>query len=454
MSRAALIAACCAGALLLVAPAVAQTPVSGRTVDAYPASLAFDAAGFALASWTGLQGATADAARPFVAVAKRKPGASWHAAPALPPTITSHTVALDRTGRVALATTRQTPPSRHRSRTSVVVNVATTGVLQFARGVLIDSGPPRPVTAEGPQPTLALPKVAFVPADSIYVAWQRTYPRSRAGVWLAGVRRFNRAIPARRMARGGGEPFLAFAADGSGVLAWRAGRRVVARLRTAAGHWTAARTAATVPASMEIEHVALAVGPGRRSLVAVVATRRAATGIRVRASVHSWVAGAGWRAGVLGEYTVQGSVSNSHVTGSGLRALPLFESQGRMLVAWPRLVDGHVRASVTELAPEATGIGTRPALDVSDPAFDASIEDVAAGPDGRFAVAWFDLGDGRGSPSLSEVDATGAVTTTPRLATERALVGAQVAYDPTSGRPTVVWSQGDPATGHQIVAMP
>jgi hypothetical protein len=267
------------------------------------------------------------------------------------------------------------------------------------------------------------------------------------------VRRHNGKIRARLMGRYGGEPFLAFAADDSGVLAWRRGRRVIARLRTRAGHWTAARTAATVPAGAQIENVALAAGPGRRSLIAVVATRRTAAGIRVRTSVHAWISGAGWRSAVLGDYSFQGSAANSHVT-AGLRALPLITSDGRLIAAWPRLAEGHIRVSLTELVPEAAAIGARTPLDLSDPAFDASVEDVAAGPDGRVAVAWFDLGDGRGSPSLSEVDATGAVTTTPRLATERALVGAQVAFDPTSGRPAVIWSQGDPATGHHVVSLP
>ena len=169
--------------------------------------------------------------------------------------------------------------------------------------------------------------------------------------------------------------------------------------------------------------------------------------------MHSRIAGVGWRSGVLGDFAFQASAANGHVS-AGLRALPLFTSDGRMLVAWPRLANGRIRVSVTELVPEPGGIGTGPPIDLSAPAFDASLEDVAAGPDGRVAVAWFDLGDGRGSPSLSEIDATGAVTTSPRLATERALVGTQVAYDPTSGRPAVIWSQGDPAAGRQIVSMP
>lgn len=110
--------------------------------------------------------------------------------------------------------------------------------------------------------------------------------------------------------------------------------------------------------------------------------------------------------------------------------------------------------SATEVVPEAGGIATRSPLDLSDPAFDASLEDAAAGSGGRAAVAWFDLGDGRGSPSVSEISATGLVTTTPRLASERALVGAQVAYDPKSARATAIFSQGEPAAGHLIVSIP
>ena len=262
---------------------------------------------------------------------------------------------------VALATTRETPLSRNRSRTSVVVNMATTRVLQFARPVRMDSGPARRVTSEGPQSTLALPKVAFVPGFSAFVAWQHTYPRARAGVWLGGVRRFNRKIRPRLMGRRGGEPFLAFAADDSGVLAWRRGRRVIARLRTPAGRWTRAETAATVPSWAQIERVDLAVGPGRRSLIGVVATRRTAAGIRVKATVHSRIAGVGWRSGVLGDFAFQASAANGHVS-AGLRALPLFTSDGRMLVAWPRPANDRIRVSVTDLVPEPGGIGTGPPI--------------------------------------------------------------------------------------------
>ena len=116
---------------------------------------------------------------------------------------------------------------------------------------------------------------------------------------------------------------------------------------------------------------------------------------------------------MLAAFRFQGTAANSHVS-TGLRALPLFTSEGRMLAAAPRRAGDRVRVSVTELVPETGGVGTRTPIDVSDPAFDASPEDVAAGPDGRIAVAWFDLGDGRGSPSLSEIDRGGAVTTTPR----------------------------------------
>lgn len=115
-------------------------------------------------------------------------------------------------------------------------------------------------------------------------------------------------------------------------------------------------------------------------------------------------------------------------------------------------MDGHLRAAVTELFPEAGGVATGPPVYLSDAVNDAVIQDAAAGPSGRFAVTWFDLSDGRGSPSLAELAHERAPTVTAQLGTERAVLGTRVAYDPATGRPTVTWSEGGYPQGYRVLS--
>ena len=60
-----------------------------------------------------------------------------------------------------------------------------------------------------------------------------------------------------------------------------------------------------------------------------------------------------------------------------------------------------------------------------------------------WAATWFN-----GSPNLTE-DGT---RTTSGFATEPSLAGSRVAYDPLTGKPVVIWSQGTASAGFQIVA--
>ena len=73
-----------------------------------------------------------------------------------------------------------------------------------------------------------------------------------------------------------------------------------------------------------------------------------------------------------------------------------------------------------------------------------ALDDIAPGPPAIWAAAWFD-----GSTKLTDV---GGEHDDHGLATERSLVGSRVAYDPLTGRPVVIWSQGDHDAGYQIVA--
>jgi len=51
-------------------------------------------------------------------------------------------------------------------------------------------------------------------------------------------------------------------------------------------------------------------------------------------------------------------------------------------------------------------------------------------------------------------DCTPGTQTTSGFATERSLAGSRVAYDPLTGKPVVIWSQGEANAGFQIVAGP
>jgi hypothetical protein len=92
-------------------------------------------------------------------------------------------------------------------------------------------------------------------------------------------------------------------------------------------------------------------------------------------------------------------------------------------------------------------VGARTHVDNGSPAV---VDDIAAGPGDAWALSWFDISMQGGTPNLLEGDGLWQVSA--GLASERATVGSRLAYDPLSGRPVVIWSQGEPATGHQIVA--
>lgn len=231
---------------------------------------------------------------------------------------------------MALATWRQHALSRSRSRSSIVLTLGDTGTLAFGHPHRLDFGPARRLTPEGPQITLAAPKLAATGGD-VLVAWQRTYPRSRDGVWIGGRLRNGRSMRPRRLGPHGGEPFLSLAPDGSGLLAWRRGRRILARLRTPHGRWGPVETAMTGEPWGLVEGVSL-VGDAQRFTIGVVQTHRTSLDVRVRASVHVRVPGAGWRAAVLGDAGYSPPMQTAFMPNE-LKILPLITSEGRIQVA-------------------------------------------------------------------------------------------------------------------------
>jgi hypothetical protein len=399
------------GALALGPATTGAAPVavSPRTVEASPVSLAFDAAGDGLASWRGLSG-TADTSRPFHALAARTPAGAWEAPVTLSRSVLVHDVALFGAGGVALATEREQPAGHAHTRSLVTLSLGNVAPLTFGATTVLDRGPRRHVAYDGPQPTLFSPLVAATPAGTVVVAWQRSFPHRRSGVWVAAGE-----SGARRLGPYGGSPSLHLAANGTGLLAWRRGSRVLARVRTAAGSWRPIEVVANVGRYTELAQMSIAGADGRFA-VALTAITRSGGGVHWRSSLH--VRDSGWTASRLEDRTFVPTGATSYVT-DNLRTLVTMTPDGQFHAAWPGL------------------FGTK-----------AAVDDVAAGPCCRWAATWFD-----GSPNLTEFGA-GAPQVTSGFATERSLAGSRVAYDPLTGKPVVIWSQGTAAAGFQIVAGP
>jgi hypothetical protein len=394
------------GALALPAAAgAAPVAVSPRTVEASPVSLAFDAAGDGLASWRGLSG-TADNSRPFHALAARTPAGAWEAPHIMARSVLTHDIALYGAGFVALVTEREQPAGHAHTRSLVTLSLGTALPLDLGPTRVLDRGPRRHVSYDGPQPTLFSPLVAATPAGAVVIAWQRSFPRSRSGVWVAAA-----GSGAGRLGPYGGSPSLHLAADGSGLLTWRRGSLILARLRTKAGHWGPIERVARIGRYSELAPASLAGADGRFG-VALTEVTRSGGGVHWRSSLH--VREGGWTATQLENRTFVPTGSTSFVT-DNLRTLVTMTTDGQFRTAWPGL------------------FGTNVALD-----------DITAGPAGRWAATWFD-----GSPNLTE-SVNGE---TPDLATENSAVGSRLAYDPLTGKPVVIWSQGT-AAGFQIVAGP
>jgi len=388
--------------------AAAPVAVSPRTVEASPVSLAFDTAGDGLASWRGLSG-TADTSRPFHALAARTPAGAWESPHIMARSVLTHDVALYGAGLVALVTEREQPAGHAHTRSLVTLSLGSVVPLTLGAGTVLDRGPRRHVAYDGPQPTLFSALVAATQAGTVVVAWQRSFPHRRSGVWVA-----TSGQGARRIGPYGASPSLHLAADGTGLLAWRRGSRVLARVRMAAGSWGPIEVVAKVGRYTELAPMSIAGADGRFA-VALTAITRSGSGVHWRSSLH--VRDGGWTATRLEDRTFVPTGATSYVT-DDLRTLVTMTPDGQFHAAWPGL------------------FGTT-----------AAVDDVAAGPCCRWAATWFD-----GSPNFTEFGA-GDPQITSGFATEPSLAGSRVAYDPLTGKPVVIWSQGTPG-GFQIVAGP
>ena len=440
MRRSAVLASIAALALPSAVGA-APVPISGRSIDTGPVTLEFDAAGDALATWRGVRGVQPDNTTLFRALASRSAAGDWQPPRSLPRTVVSHDAALRGAGGFALVTTREQPAGKAHTRSLMTVSLGHLLPLSIGTTRVLDRGPRTHVGYDGAQPTLFSPLVAATPTGAVVVAWQRSVPRSRSGVWAQAL-----GGRPRRLGPHGVSPSLRLAADGSGLLSWRRGSLLLARVRHSNGTWGPVERAGITARFAEVAAAVLA-GAGERWALASTEVTHSVRGVHFRPSLHVRVPGAGWRGAQLDEGTFATTGQTSYVTAQ-LRTLTTLTADGRLHVAWPAPRDGVVRVAVADVDADAAGVRVGAPFLFGE---NVALDSIAAGPGDRWAVTWFDVSRPDGTPNLLELGATGPQITT-GLATERAVLDSRVAYDPLSGGPTVIWSQGNASAGYQIVA--
>ncbi len=233
-------------------------------------------------------------------------------------------------------------------------------------------------------------------------------------------------------ANGSIAPTVAVNALGDRVVAWYRGNRLEARVRTAGGRWSPVRTVATVSRSDDAPLRAL-VTPDRRVVVAWHAvTVREGQPVRVEAGAVTRRIHGGWHSALL-----ERSLLDSESFGAAAAAIPLVTTSGTVLVAWT----GRWRAATGVRIAQVSASGSihGPTL-VSGESQVATLDDAAAGPDGRVAVTfaehlaagvrtWAALGTGIDAFQPPE-------PLTPEG--ENGLVGSRVAFSPLTGQAVAV----------------
>ena len=260
-----------------------------------------------------------------------------------------------------------------------------------------------------------------------------------------------RVIAPRRLALGTvGYPKLWIAPDGSGLLVYARQRTIAARRRAPDGSWGSMERVGTAPDWVNQLESWQITGSGERFVIAAVVSRRG-NGVRTQVFTEVRSPGGRWSGAPLGDYVFHTTAATSFVTGQ-MRAVPLIAADGRIHVLWPDMVDGRVRAALTELTPHGDGVAAEPPTLLSGTTTDVAIEDAAIRPDGQIAAVWFDTSANGGTPTLAQADASGAITVTPPLSSGRAVLGSHVAFDPLTGRPTVVWAQSDTDPRYRLMS--
>ena len=436
--------------LAIAAPAArAAGPVpltAQRTIDPLPVGLAFDGAGRAVASWRTFVGEPGEGEQHHVFAITDRAG-RWRSPVTLRGTVLEHELAV--TGRrAAFAVWRQVPAGRRFSRSVIKLIVVDTASVAIRRVHRLAVGTPQRIDPEGTPATLLSPRVAATPNGSLVVAWVRSTPH-KAGVWVTTVRPNGRFDAPQRIGPLGGSPMLSIARDGRGVIAWRRGHRIQARVRRATGTWGPIELAATTIGAVTwgVDSIDVAAADGWQFAVGVVQTARSMAGVRVYSTVHVRNANGVWRSAVVGDFMFLPDFETAYVTDFP-RVLTYATGDRRLHAAWPALVGDHVGARAATLAADDDAVEVTMPVTLAPATSDVALEDVAGAPDGSFAATWF-AGD---TVRLTEVDAAATAHPSTDLATERPLHGAKLAIDPRSGAVLVVWSQGTSALGYRPVA--
>src|SRR5205814_10601507 len=118
--------------------------------------------------------------------------------------------------------------------------------LTFGRPRVLDRGPRLHVGYDGPRPSLFSPTVAATATGRALVAWQRAIPKRRSGIWVAVLRANGTVGRSRLLGPYGATPSLVLADDGSALLTYRRGSRVLARARGVDGRWGPIEVAARI----------------------------------------------------------------------------------------------------------------------------------------------------------------------------------------------------------------
>jgi hypothetical protein len=223
-----------------------------------------------------------------------------------------------------------------------------------------------------------------------------------------------------------GNPLLAVGPRGHVLAVWMRKGRLEARMRTPAGRWGAIRAIGLAGPPPAAVHAAVA--PDGRAIVAwgaVTGAEDQPTRWYFRAA--STRSGASWRTARLEAF---GGETGPLAPAS---ALPAFDARGRGLVVWAGA------AAVKIARPDGRRLQS---LAVGGP---VAVDDVAVSRTGEIAFAFSAPTPGQGpgpGPFVAAAPANGAFGVPVDVGAEGTapLQGAQLAFDPVTGRPTVAWS--------------
>ncbi|HWI08896.1 MAG TPA: hypothetical protein VNT54_15440 [Solirubrobacteraceae bacterium] len=399
--------------LLAVAACAAAAPAAGAAwrLETIAGSdgvielhdLAFDVHGRGLLSWNG---AERDRARPFGAVAMRLPSGGWQRLPEItgvrPADAQIHAAAVR-----PLLVAREAATTANRRR--LVFADARPGG-EFGAVAALDDF----VTAHWS---------AANDAGSAIVAWTS----ERSPFLRVAERAAGEPFAAARELAVGQVAAVAINARGDRVLAWRAGRRLAARVRPAGGEWGDTARFGRITSVHGLRLSALMARNGR----AVVTW--GATGRPCGAAVRN-------RAGRWRTRTVERRCGPSAAGHRAAPVLPVADGRGATYVAWTGRARSGRRA--VKLARVGPGASRRPLVLSRERG--AVLDDVAADPQRALAVTYAAPRPTRRNPlvvaTYAAVRRAGASfgrarrLTPARFAARR---GSRVAFHPLTGEPVV-----------------